>query len=260
MALGAKATLLEELFVELIPVQGISAANGKPLGLERFGRDRDGGYIVEEASMKDAEALFGYGINTDSSFEDLFAKTYKVPVHAFDGGVDGSGFVGPGVTFHQECIGTADTLYEKKDAASYVVTDFGLHLTRAGIEGKPVAIKMDIEGAEFDAFDCILPHIDNVSTVLMELHFSKDLEIPKALRLLRKLKETHVLLHSHPNNNCKRFTLPDFFGGGRISRVVEITLVHKKFVIRTTPLADLSFPKAFDQPNVIREGQARIGL
>lgn len=250
---GVRAVFLEELVVELRPVQAFGK-NGDPLKLQRFGRDNDGGYVIEPTSMQAADAFFCYGVADDISFENACANKYNKPVLAFDGGVAAPKNIDSGVTFYRESIGAADTLYPGQESSG-VVTEFSSHLKRVSdIEGKDVFIKMDIEGREYGAFEEIFPYINQVSSIVMELHWSKRFYVMPALILMKKLKKTHELVHMHANNICRPLNLSgSILGEGGMTRAVELTLVHKRFISKTEELSDLSFPKNFDQPNVLRK-------
>ena len=75
---------LKEL-VKHLSVYSAYDQNG-PLILKRVGRDYDGGYVVAEKSLQKADALLGYGIADDPSFEEAFSNLYKKPSYGFDGG------------------------------------------------------------------------------------------------------------------------------------------------------------------------------
>ena len=53
--------------------------------LVRLGRNHDGGYLVDPASVVKAESLISFGLSTDWSFEKDFLAKSNVPLLAYDG-------------------------------------------------------------------------------------------------------------------------------------------------------------------------------
>lgn len=57
----------------------------KKYKLIRIGKNNDGGYLVDEQSIKDAKTLISLGINDDWSFEKDFVKINKnVDLRCYD--------------------------------------------------------------------------------------------------------------------------------------------------------------------------------
>lgn len=53
--------------------------------LIRFGRNNDGGYLVEKNSLKVSKALISFGLSFDWSFEkDFYNFHNKAPIHCYD--------------------------------------------------------------------------------------------------------------------------------------------------------------------------------
>ena len=239
-------TLLEQL-VESLTVYDAKIA-GEPLKLIRHGSVNDGGYVVPQLAFEKADALLGYGIANDISFEEGFSNKYNLPSYGFDCGVKNIKVSNPKCTFVSECIGSDKFLYEEQKSSMTVVT-FDQQLKKYNLEDKKIFIKMDIEGAEYDAFDPILARAHQVTGIVLEIHFDGGIkQIHNAVNLLKKLQKDFLLLHVH-GNNCvvKTFTATNI--QGTLPKVVELTFVNKSLVNEWVLMADQSFPKSFDSPN-----------
>ena len=52
--------------------------------LIRLGNNNDGGYVVEENSIKNSEILLSFGLSDDWSFESDFSKLGKKKIYTYD--------------------------------------------------------------------------------------------------------------------------------------------------------------------------------
>ena len=56
--------------------------------LRRIGSNHDGGYLIENSSLENAEFLISFGISTNWDFEKDFIKYKNINFLAFDGSID----------------------------------------------------------------------------------------------------------------------------------------------------------------------------
>lgn len=70
--------------VTLLQVKTVYDENS-PLQFRRIGRDFDGGYVIPDIAIQKADAIFGYGISDDISFEEAASSLFGKPSWGFDG-------------------------------------------------------------------------------------------------------------------------------------------------------------------------------
>jgi len=82
---------------------------------------------------------------------------------------------------------------------------------------------MDIEGGEVDWIHSLLPeHMNVIGQFVMEFHnpFGQ-----KEVEMFRKLNETHLPIHLHPNNVAGA----RIHNGVYMPNLMELTYLHKRF-------------------------------
>jgi hypothetical protein len=185
---AAKRAVREALRAELQTVQLENCS------LKRYGSAHDGGYLLCANLLAGAESAYSYGINTEDNWGCQVSRELHVPVHQYDcftehrPACDGGTFV-----FHDECVGP--------DTASVDGQPFDT-LTRQiaanGDAGKRLLVKIDIEGAEWEALratpDAVLARVDQLA---MELHGTDE---QRFLEVVRRLKHSFHLVNVNFNN------------------------------------------------------------
>ena len=109
-------------------------------------------------------------------------------------------------------------------------------------------LKMDIEGSEWDVFDALAGAvIGRFGQIVCEFHdFHRILDADwrdRALRVFRKLRETHAVAHIHGNNFRPMISI----GHVLIPDVIELSFVRSRSYAVTDTAAD--FPGPLDNPN-----------
>ena len=213
----------------------------------RLGRDNDGGYVVPSQILETSDALMGYGISDDISFEREISQRFDKPSYGFDCGVQNIETGDSRCHFFSECIGTSDYLYENQISLGRIST-FSDQLQRLGLKNKKIFIKMDIEGAEFEVLYDILNHSDNVTGIVFEFHITPCGTPEKALQILSSLDRNFVLVHLHGTN-----VTFDCFKSKRaknyIPTVLELTYVNKGLLRSYEISKNQKHPQPIDQPN-----------
>lgn len=223
--------------------------NNGPLHLLRLGNDYDGGYVVPEVACNKADVLFGYGIADDISFEESFATRYKKQSYGFDCGISSVVSQNQDVTFVNQCIGSDRFLYDK-NSSSKSISSFSEQVNKLGLQDKKIFIKMDIEGAEYEAFDDILKASSDVTGIVLEIHFIREGEILKAIKLLSDLNKDFLLLHVHGNNYEMYRSFSASNVKGLVPKVLELTYINKALVTRFKVSNNQSHPvPLLDMPN-----------
>lgn len=234
----AARNLREAILAELAPV------TLKNCTLQRFGSANDGGYLMCENLIEPLDAAYSYGVGPNDDWGCDVSRRYHVPVHQYDcfdparPSCDGATFV-----FHSECVGdrTGD-----RDGRFFDTLEN--QLRRNGDAGGNVIVKMDIEGAEWDALLATADELlSSIGQITMEMHGVDD---PKILEVLRKLKRNFYLVNLHFNNwSCtvKAAPLP--------ARAYQTTWVNKRIGLLEpaapvpAPMSPLNAPDAPTWPD-----------
>jgi hypothetical protein len=125
---------------------------------------------------------------------------------------------------------------------------FSDQLKKLELQDKKLFIKMDIEGAEYVAFEGIHPFFANITGIVLEVHFTKDSQIVLVNRLLEKLLKDFYLVHLHANN-CALSTFKTKYSNGDVSRVLELTFINKNLVTNAVLSENQSYPLPADMEN-----------
>ena len=194
---GAARPIREALLAEL---QTVALEN---CTLKRYGSPNDGGYLMCENLAADVEAAYSYGIATEDNWGCDVSEQFGVPVHQYDcftphrPACEGGRFV-----FHDECVGPrAETI----DGQPF--DSIPSQIARNGDAGKRLLVKIDVEGAEWDALMATPDEIlDTIVQMPMELHGTDE---RKFVDVIRRLKRQFYLVNLHFNNwACTPDTAP----------------------------------------------------
>ena len=107
---------------------------------------------------------------------------------------------------------------------------------------------MDIEGAEFDVFDDILKHSNNITGIVLEIHFFEDDDIEKTEKLLHDLNKDFLLVHVHGNNFCEHmFSAKNL--KNKAPRALELTYINRNIIDEYEVSNNQKHPTSLDRPN-----------
>lgn len=233
--------------------------DGVPLKLVRLGKDNDGGYVVPTIALEKSDVLMGYGIADDISFEQQYSQQYDRHSYGFDGGVANIRTGHSKCHFYSECLGNDSHLY-KGQVSSRKFASYSEHLKKLGLEKKKIFLKMDIEGAEFDVFDDILRHQENISGFVLELHMNNNpVEVKK---LLSSIDKSFLLVHVHGNTCCKseKWTFISKYSTRPIPSILELTYVNRDLITSYKVARNQKHPTELDQPNSTEESECKFEI
>jgi hypothetical protein len=228
-----RAALLDEL-------QTVSLKNCE---FDRIGGANDGGYLSCKNLVGDAQAFYSYGIEGRDGWGCTLSARHQRPVHQYDCfDVTRPPCEGASPFFHEECVGPTR---EVNDGRPYDTVE--AQLQGNGDAGKPIVMKMDVEGSEWPSFismpDSVLRQIVQLS---VEFH---ELDDPTYRDVIVKLKKHFHVVNVHYNNNsCMPAASP------HPSQVFEVLFVNKNVgvvdegvtPVRPNPLETPSDPASPD--------------
>ena len=236
-------------------------------GLQRVGSTYDGGYVIHMPSLPQIDCLINYGVGYNVSFEKEFHRLTGKPVYAFDPTLKSFKYIKDELAAGQWYIGIRhiakmllwSTIIEKKlpsEGITFVeeglagTTDgkfktLAYHIEKYGLQKAHTFLKIDIEGAEYNAFkdDSFYSYLDNAVQMIFEFHYLKE-RLTELMEIMKRLQKTHTLVHIHANNHGSTFD----YKGKTVPEVIEVVFLHNSFVHQPA-LSSKSYPIAdLDQP------------
>ncbi|HEU5256556.1 MAG TPA: hypothetical protein VFU28_11240 [Vicinamibacterales bacterium] len=199
------------LFAEIQPVRITNC------DMQRFGEPHDGGYALCANLLGDVKAGYSYGISGYDKWGCDVSRRLRIRVHQYDCfNLQEPSCPGGETMFHGECIGTAR---DTQDGRPF--DTLANQFARNGDAAKPLVMKIDVEGAEWDAFllapDSALSQIDQLD---VEFH---DVSQSKYVEAILRLKQFFYVAHVHYNNFSCDASLAPF-----PSWAFEVLLVNKR--------------------------------
>jgi hypothetical protein len=195
----------------------------------RLGNKSDGGYVI--ANLKDGyDCYISAGISNEESFSRDFIKYYNMNKN------NSFGFDGTIINYPYQY--TKDITFIRKNINSYFDSKNAnlLYFMRTF---KNIFLKMDIEGCEYNwLLNTNQEDLLSFKQITMELHGINDnswgVNYQQKIQCLKKLSNTHYLIHIHGNNHSGLT--------GLIPDVVEVTFVRKDCFEKQPDLNKINLP------------------
>ena len=240
--------------------------NFKPQGtynLLRIGGDHDGGYLVELKSIEKTEALISMGIGKNWRFEEDFIAHKDIKIHAYDHSIRGlfwikffikrflSILIGRLYAPYNAITTYTNFLHFFRDRAVLFYEKIGteeenctnLKKTIERIKEKPIFLKIDIEGYEYEILDEIILNSQFLSGMVIEFHNTSD-HIAEIKNFINNFELK--LVHIHSNNN-------------RIDEQGNPRAIEMSFAREPEKLSEASsLPHPLDQLNVPRKAAVNL--
>ncbi len=239
-------TVSKEYYSELHRLLHIAKAEGYEL--LRIGRDNDGGYVMLDDLP--GGIAYSFGISGDVSWDkDMASRGYDV--FMYDHTIDG--LPEQNARFHWSKLGISDgTTHDER------LKTLEELISRNGHENeRNMILKMDVEGAEWGFFESVKPEtLTQFSQMTFEIHGMINPDYSeRVLNALRKINETHQLIHLHANNNGIYITA----GGKNFGSLFEVSYVLRdKYKISQE--YDVKLPLNVDMPNVKIYPEIELGF
>jgi hypothetical protein len=217
-----------------------------PIGHElvRIGPRGDGGYLLPD-DLKEIEVCFSPGVADSSDFELVLANR-GMKVFLADKSIETPPAAHENFNFIKKHIASRDCCQE-----GLITLDewYRSKLSNPSENSPEAILQMDIEGSEYEV-------IHNSSALLLSRFRIMVIEFHRLYQLadrfsfkwmasaIRKLLNTHAIVHMHPNNNRKPLTLHEI----KIPATLEITFLRRdRLLPETKPLV---FPHPLDHKSV----------
>jgi hypothetical protein len=223
------------LFAELQPIRLSNCE------LERFGEPNDGGYLMCANLLDGVAAAYSYGISGYDGWGCDMSRKLRVRVHQYDCfDPKRPSCAAGGTLFHEECLAARAFVDRKRRPFDTLENQ----LVRNGDAASRIVVKMDVEGAEWDAFlsapDSVLERIDQL---VVEFHGTAE---DRYLAAVRRLKRFFHVAHLHFNNFACWPALEPF-----PAWAYEVLFVSKRVGMADRP-QPADRPHRFDAPNNLR--------
>jgi hypothetical protein len=165
--------------------------------LARVGSAYDGGYLMCQNLINQPAAAYSYGIGPNDDWGCQISTEYNVTTHQYDCFDPARPACATGrFVFHDECIAS-----RKERRGPKAFDTLANQIAANGDTGKRLIVKIDVEGAEWDALmatpDAVLENIDQL---VMELHgVNEELFLNTVWKLKRQF---HVVNLNINNRSC----------------------------------------------------------
>lgn len=209
----------------------------------RIGPTKDGGYILVDG-ISPAQTVISYGISREYRFDVEMAERGH-DVYMFDHTIEAIQAENKKLHFFREgvagCTDISQNLFSIQD-----------QLRRHQIRGDRLILKMDVEGAEFDALDAVPDDtLDRFEQIVLEVHWLNNLDDlafrDRFCRIFRRLNCAFTLFHVHANNWDGPNGLA-IVSGIPVSTLLELSYVKSASVHRRP--SQTLYPTALDYPNI----------
>ena len=174
--------------------------------LARAGRSYDGGYILIDNFYKNGIA-YSFGIRDEISWDNDVANC-GYQIFMYDMTINDLPYHRPEFHFFKEGIGGVKDPIQKLDTLENFIERNG-HQNR-----RNMILKMDVEGAEWDFLETVksetLKQFDQIVFEFHDLVRNLTIErIGKMISNLKKLNQTHQVIHIHANNHVAAVNYED---------------------------------------------------
>jgi hypothetical protein len=189
--------------------------------LVRIGGEHDGGYLVPQSVINQADCLLSFGLGEDWTFDEAWHALHpNDKIHMYDGSAPVRKYSAEmKEKYYNFFVGNREHFYEhvgpRNDAENHL-RSFNDCVSR--INSNNIFVKMDIEGGEFPIINDMLANSDKILGIVLEVHFCAN--YPDNFRaVVERFKEFYKIVHFHGNNHTH-------MGQAGITDCIELTFVR----------------------------------
>lgn len=233
---------------------------------ERLGAAHDGGYVLPRRLLEASKTLLSFGINLDWRFElDVARRFPAVQIESFDASTTLSKALWWGVT---RFLYSPISRRREHLMAFTKPVDYFSYIRHARVRHHaqfigpraaddtaavadvlavpdirdPILVKMDIEGAEYEVLDALLPSHDRIAGLVVEFH-DLDRRFSDFRSLVTRVRRHYHVTHVHANN-----AVPLSVDG--MPQVLEITFLRHELAPHADPWGPDTYRLPMDAPNL----------
>ncbi|HZK77190.1 MAG TPA: FkbM family methyltransferase [Candidatus Kapabacteria bacterium] len=211
--------------------------------LERWGSEADGGYIIPTRLMEHISSLISGGVGDNVEFEaDVARRLPSVRITMFDHTVPSLPIHAPrSAMWFQHGLG---------DQPGFLTLVDAVQRSDAG-SSDWVAIKLDIEGAEWTVLDSTPEDFwKRVSVLIIEFHHLNDKQAWNYYSTVLSKLDAHLIpIHVHGNNHDS--TVHFTREGVHVPHTLEVTYINRSLIPRNSipRIWNHPGPTSLDRPN-----------
>lgn len=240
-----------ELLRSILKIKRVTGKN-----FVRIGRPHDGGYImVDNFSMPYGEGIaYSFGISNDVSWDsDMAARGYDV--FMYDPTIKGLPQENERFHFFKQGIAGREIKEQSLNTLDYFLATNG-HADKSNM-----ILKMDVEGAEWSFLSTVPAEtLSKFDQMVFEFHFmthEKNQNLMNStLACIKKINQTHSLVHLHANNHGSFVILDDKI---LFPETLELTYV-KTSNYELVDDENIFLPIPLDQPNNFYRQDITLGF
>lgn len=146
-------------------------------------------------TIKNSDILLGYGIDDDIEYESTYSMLFDKPAYCYDCGIRSINTTSPKTYFYSECIGTDKYILSSLgQVSSKKIHTYKQKYDELNLKDKKVFIKMDIAGAEVEVLPEILEYSDNITGMLIVMHFNSGKDLIDRFKIIKALNKDFILV------------------------------------------------------------------
>lgn len=217
--------------------------------LVRIGEKSDGGYIMLN-DFTSGSCAYSFGINNDVSWDNEMAER-GYNIYMYDHTIDHLPYERNEFHFFKQGI-SANT----EDAPRLITLEQMLKIN-GHMNLTDMVMKMDVEGYEWEIFRDVKEEILlKFKQIVVEFHYIFNTEkMDEILFVLRKLNNTHQVVHVHANNYANVF----WYNENPYLDTLEVTYVRRQ-EYEFKDNYNLTLPISIDMPNCPYFQEIPLGL